>query len=95
MVAVWTACVATSVPRAEPEQSGAVTQNPRNQGATQPSTRATQQPSHPAAPPLSRSAIQASDPELQKAVIDPDFAKPRHVEVWSAIVREIMGAKTA
>src|SRR3989442_15917798 len=27
-----------------------------------------------------------ADPELQKAVIDPNFDKPRHVEVWSAIV---------
>ncbi len=40
-------------------------------------------------------AAMRADPELQKAVIDPDFSKPRHVEVWSAIVREIMGAKTA
>lgn len=40
-------------------------------------------------------AAMRADPELQKAVIDPDFNKPRHVEVWSAIVREIMSAKTA
>jgi hypothetical protein len=41
-------------------------------------------------------AAMRADPELQKAVIDPDFSKPRHVEVWEAIVREIMGAsKTA
>jgi hypothetical protein len=40
-------------------------------------------------------AAMRADPDLQLAVIDPDFNKPRHVEVWSAIVREIMGAKTA
>jgi hypothetical protein len=39
-------------------------------------------------------AAMRADPELQKAVIDPDFSKPRHVEVWSAIVRDILGAKT-
>jgi len=40
-------------------------------------------------------AAMRADPELQKAVIDPDFSKGRHVEVWSAIVRDIMGAKGA
>ena len=40
-------------------------------------------------------AAMRADPELQKAVIDPDFSKPRHVEVWSAIVRDIMGGKGA
>jgi len=30
------------------------------------------------------------DPGLQKAVIDPDFDVPRHVEVWGAIIKEIM-----
>ena len=40
------------------------------------------------------SAMRA-DPELQRAVIDPDFSKPRHVEVWSAIVRDIMSGKGA
>lgn len=30
------------------------------------------------------------DPELQKAVIDPDFDIPRHVEVWGAIIKEVM-----
>ena len=40
-------------------------------------------------------AAMRGDPELQKAVIDPDFSKPRHVEAWSAIVREIMSSKGA
>lgn len=40
-------------------------------------------------------AAMRGDPELQKAVIDPDFSKPRHVEVWAAIVREIMSSKGA
>ena len=40
-------------------------------------------------------AAMRADPELQRAVIDPDFAKPRHVEVWSAIVRDIMASKGA
>ena len=34
-------------------------------------------------------AIRA-DPTLMKAIIEPDFDVPRHVEVWSAIVREVM-----
>jgi mono/diheme cytochrome c family protein len=65
MVAVWTASMATSVPRAE--QSGAVTQRPGNQ-ATPPGRRATQQPSNPAAKPLSQPATQASGADLQKVV---------------------------
>lgn len=40
-------------------------------------------------------AAMRADPELQRAVIDPDFSKDRHVEVWSAIVRDIMGGKGA
>lgn len=40
-------------------------------------------------------AAMRADPELQRAVIDPDFSKPRHVEVWSAIVRDIMSGKGA
>jgi len=32
------------------------------------------------------------DADLQMAVLDPDFSKPRHVEVWSAIIREIMNS---
>jgi hypothetical protein len=35
-------------------------------------------------------AAMRADPELQRAVIDPDFSIPRHVDVWSAIVRECM-----
>ena len=34
-----------------------------------------------------------SDPELQRAVIDPDFDVPRHVDVWSQIVREVMASR--
>src|SRR5687767_1123397 len=40
-------------------------------------------------------AAMRGDPGLQKAVIDPDFSRERDVEVWSAIVREIMAAKGA
>lgn len=36
-----------------------------------------------------------ADPELQMAVVDPDFAKPRHVEAWAAIVKEIMANRRA
>ena len=36
-----------------------------------------------------------SDPELQKAVIDPDFNVPRHVEVWGAIIKEVMSGGKA
>jgi hypothetical protein len=35
-------------------------------------------------------AAMRADPELQSAVIDPDFSIPRHVDVWSRIVRECM-----
>lgn len=36
------------------------------------------------------------DQDLKRAVIDPDFDSPRHVEVWAAIIKEIMTtAKTA
>lgn len=40
-------------------------------------------------------AAMRGDPGLQKAVIDPDFSRERDVEVWSAIVREIMTSKGA
>lgn len=30
------------------------------------------------------------DPDLRKAVIDPDFGNARHVEVWGAIIREVL-----
>ncbi|MEX2154985.1 MAG: hypothetical protein WD825_16700 [Gemmatimonadaceae bacterium] len=40
-------------------------------------------------------AAMRADPVLQKAVIDPDFSVPRHVEVWSAIIRELMSGKEA
>lgn len=38
-------------------------------------------------------AIRA-DPQLMKAIVDPDFAVPRHVEVWEAIIREVMKPAT-
>jgi hypothetical protein len=38
-------------------------------------------------------AAMRADPELQKAVIDPNFEVPRHVEVWSAIIKELMRSK--
>lgn len=34
-------------------------------------------------------AIRA-DPALMKAIVDPDFSDARHVDVWSAIAREVM-----
>jgi hypothetical protein len=38
-------------------------------------------------------AAMRADPELQRAVIDPDFNVPRHVDVWSAIIRECVASK--
>jgi hypothetical protein len=29
-----------------------------------------------------------ADPDLQIAVVDPDLNKPRHVQVWAAIIKE-------
>ena len=40
-------------------------------------------------------AAMRADQELQMAVIDPDFNKPRHVEVWSQIIREVIHARSA
>jgi hypothetical protein len=40
-------------------------------------------------------AAMRADPELMKAVVDPDFEAPRHVEVWSQIIREVMTSKSA
>lgn len=34
-----------------------------------------------------------SDPDLQKAVIDPDFNNPRHIEVWGAIIKEVLATR--
>jgi len=36
-----------------------------------------------------------SDPELQRAIIDPNFEVPRHIEVWSEIIKELMSTKKA
>lgn len=36
-----------------------------------------------------------ADPELQMAVVDPDFSKQKHVDAWAAIVKEIMSARKA
>ncbi|HJQ20526.1 MAG TPA: hypothetical protein VJ867_09280 [Gemmatimonadaceae bacterium] len=38
-------------------------------------------------------AAMRADPELQMAVIDPDFSKSRHVEVWNQIIREVIIAR--
>jgi hypothetical protein len=38
-------------------------------------------------------AIRA-DPELMKAIVDPDFGVAKHIEVWSAIVREVLKEPT-
>src|SRR5512132_2396391 len=38
-------------------------------------------------------AAMRADPELQRAIIDPNFDVPRHVEVWSAIIKELMASK--
>lgn len=40
-------------------------------------------------------AAMRADPELQKAVIDPDFAVPKHVDVWSKIIREVIQSREA
>ena len=29
-----------------------------------------------------------ADPDLQIAVVDPDLSKPKHVQVWAAIIKE-------
>jgi hypothetical protein len=36
-----------------------------------------------------------SDPDLQKAVIDPDFGNQRHVEVWGAIIKEVLSNRVS
>jgi len=33
-------------------------------------------------------AAMRADPELQRAIVDPDLSVPRHVEVWGQIVKE-------
>lgn len=38
-------------------------------------------------------AAMRADPELQMAVIDPDFNKARHVDVWGQIIREVIAAR--
>jgi hypothetical protein len=40
-------------------------------------------------------AAMRADQELQKAVIDPDFGVPRHVDVWSQIIREVIQTRGA
>jgi hypothetical protein len=35
------------------------------------------------------------DPDLQIAVVDPDLTKPRHVEVWAAIIKECVTSEKA
>ncbi len=39
-------------------------------------------------------AAMRADPDLQIAVVDPNLDKPRHVEVWGAIIRECIGSET-
>lgn len=34
-----------------------------------------------------------ADPQLQLAVVDPDLDKPRHIEVWGAIIRECIASE--
>jgi hypothetical protein len=36
-----------------------------------------------------------ADPDLQIAVVDPDLNKPRHVEVWAAIIKECVSSEQA
>lgn len=38
-------------------------------------------------------AAMRNDPELQKAIIDPDFANARHVEVWGAMIKEVLSSR--
>jgi len=40
-------------------------------------------------------AAMRADPELKRAIIDPNFEMPRHVEVWSAIIKELLSSKKA
>jgi hypothetical protein len=40
-------------------------------------------------------AAMRSDPDLQKAVIDPDFSNPRHIEVWGAMIKEVLSARSS
>ena len=39
-------------------------------------------------------AAMRSDPDLQRAVIDPDFDNARHVEVWGAMIKEVLAGRT-
>lgn len=39
-------------------------------------------------------AAMRADPQLQAAILDPDFTNPRHVDVWSQIIREVIQART-
>ena len=36
-----------------------------------------------------------ADPDLQIAVIDPDLSKPKHVQVWAAIIKECVTSSPA
>lgn len=38
-------------------------------------------------------AAMRADPDLQMAVIDPDFNKARHVDVWGQIIREVVATR--
>ena len=38
-------------------------------------------------------AAMRADPDLQMAIIDPDFTNARHIEVWSQIIREVIATR--
>jgi len=40
-------------------------------------------------------AAMRGDPDLQKAIIDPDFSNARHIEVWGAIIKEVLSSRSA
>ena len=39
-------------------------------------------------------AAMREDPDLRKAVVDPDFSSPRHIEVWGAIIKEVLASRS-
>jgi hypothetical protein len=40
-------------------------------------------------------AAMRGDPDLQKAIIDPDFSNARHIEVWGAIIKEVLSTRSS
>ena len=40
-------------------------------------------------------AAMRGNPDLQKAIIDPDFANEKHIEVWGAIIKEVLSGRAS